>query len=105
MKTLISTLFAGLFVLAVATAVHAGMSGTGLGSIDSSGTAVVAIHSPGMSTAVSSNEKAYLDSNKVWAVNDIRTIPVERTFLGQKGAANSNLYCFDSGSRFCARAY
>jgi hypothetical protein len=106
MKTLISTLFAALFVLAVASVASAGdiTSFTSLSALDSSGVSVIAVHSPSMPLTISASENIYLDSNRVWSVSEVKNIGASRSEMAGKSMDKSSLYCFDSNSKFCARA-
>ena len=104
MKTLISTLFAGLFILAVASAVNAGSANEYFtaNALDSSGLAVVAPHSPSMPWTISAadtSDTSYLDSNKLSPVSEVKHV---RPAIA-KGTEKPILYCFDSGGMFCAR--
>jgi len=109
MKKMLSTLFVALFVMAAASIAYAGMAGTnynGLNTLDPSGQTILAVHSPVAPVVLSSHGQIYLDSGKIWAVNDVRNISPSKAFAtgtGMKGT--SKLYCFDSGSKFCAKAY
>ncbi len=108
MKTLIATLFAGLFVLAAASVAGAGVASAdyhGLAAIDASGVAVVAIQSPGTPYTATASENIYLDSNHVFAADEITTVPFTKTVVGRTGMEGAGMYCFDSGGRFCARAF
>ena len=106
MRKLIITAFAGLFVLALAAVSMAGESYHNLGSIDPSGYSAVQVHSPSYPVAVASQNLIYLDSGGKWAVADIRTTSSTSTASVSKGMEqNSKAYCFDSGARFCAKAF
>jgi hypothetical protein len=93
----------GLLVVAAATVSYAGHD-KGLASIDPSGIASVSIASPVSSLSVASTDKIYLDSNRIWAVNDLRYTGTAAAAVQQK-KSTENMLCFDSGSKFCARGY
>ena len=101
---------AGLFVLALATAAFAGIGGAssyGNNSLDPNGLASVTVNSPSYSTVASSERPICLDSSCKWAVNDIKVLgsPSMNTKVEKGMHEKGQVYCFDSGSRFCAKGF
>lgn len=103
MRKLTLFMVAGLLVVAAATVSYAGHD-KGLASIDPGGIASVSIASPVSSLSVASTDKIYLDSNRIWAVNDLRHGGTAAAAVQEK-KSTEKMYCFDSGSKFCARSY
>jgi len=109
MKKLILTMVAGALLAAFATVaqasgVHAGY--THLSAIDPAGSAVIAIKVPAAPIVTASVERVYFDSEGRWSANETFTVPFGGTInTGAAHGAVTPLYCFDSGSLFCAAAY
>ena len=98
MKKFIFLFAAAILMMASSTAL-AYMSGTD--AIDSNGVAVVSVHAPSFATQAASQDKVYLDSNHLWAANDLNG----SQFFAPEKKETGKIICMDSISRFCARSY
>jgi hypothetical protein len=101
---------AGVFVVLSASASQAGMMGhnfTSLDAIDSAGHVVVTIQAPSSPVVVSSLDRIYLDSNRLWSVADYSNVSSHGGMATVKTGASSagRLYCFDAVSKFCALSF
>lgn len=110
MKKLLMLLAAGVFVALSASASQAGMMGhnfTSLDAIDSAGHVVVTIQAPSSPIVVSSLDRVYLDSNRLWSVADYSNVSSREGMAAMKTGASSGerLYCFDAVSKFCALSF
>ena len=103
MRKLTLFMVAGLLVVAAATVSYAGYHNS-ISSIDTNGVASLSISTPSAPVSVASGEKVNLDSIGVFAVNDLRHEGTAAAAVQEK-KGTENMYCFDSGSRFCARSY
>lgn len=107
MKTLMMSLMAAAFVLVAASMASANMMGSdyhGLTAIDSAGIASIAIHSPSAPVVKAESEKLVFDSNGLFAVNVLKATETSAV-AGTDMEKGKNLYCFDSVTKFCAKAY
>ena len=90
---------AAILIMASATA-QAYTNGTK--AIDSNGVAVVSIAQPSYGMApVASSGHVYLDSNHVFAANDLKG----SQFFASEKKETGKFVCMDSINRFCARSY
>lgn len=111
MKTLMMGLMAAAFLFGAASLASADMMGSSfhdLTAIDSAGITTVAISAPSAPVGfVEVLDKIALDSNGIWLVNDIYATPAETGMMAGSSMEEKvkDLYCFDSTSKFCARAY
>ena len=101
MKTLTLIIATGIFLVAFGARAGA-WSGSDPSfhegyAIDPSAHAMVQINSPNLSSVTASNERIYLDSNGVFAVNELNG----STFSGIR-KEQGPMYCFDSTQKFCA---
>jgi hypothetical protein len=103
MRKLTLFMVAGLLIVAAATVSYAGYNDS-ITSIDTNGVASLSISTPSAPISVASGEKVNLDSIGVFAVNDLRHSGTAAAAVQEK-KGTENMYCFDSGSRFCARSY
>jgi len=103
MRKLTLFMVAGLLVVAAATVSYAGYNNS-FASIDTSGIASISITTPSSPVTMASTEKVTLDSIGVFAANDLRHAGTAAAAVQEKKRTES-MYCFDSGSTFCARSY
>lgn len=103
MRKLTLFMVAGLLVVAAATVSYAGYD-KGLGSIDPNGVATLSISTPSSPVNMASTEKVNLDSIGVFAANDLKHGGTAAAAVQEK-KGTEKMFCFDSGSRFCARGY
>ncbi len=103
MRKLTLLMVAGLLVVAAATVSYAGYN-KGLSSIDTSGVASISLTNPSSPVSVASTDTVRLDSIGVLAVNDLRHAGTAAAAVQEK-KGTENMYCFDSGSTFCAKSY
>ena len=105
MKRLMMTVIAGAFLLLYGAAANAFTGSNDYiygNSIDSSGTAVIAMHSPSASLWPVTHDRVSLDVTGVMAVNNLGSVNTEAALVPAKDTGSSMLYCFDSINRFCA---
>ena len=103
MRKLTLIMVAGLLVVAAATVSYAGYNNS-ISSIDTNGVASLSISTPSSPVIVASTEKVSLDSIGVFAANELRHSGTAAAAVTPK-ASTEKMFCFDSGSRFCARGY
>ena len=103
MRKLTLFMVAGLLVVAAATVSYAGYNNS-LASIDTSGIASVSIANPSSPLVVVPLAKVNIDSNGVFAANDLRHEGTAAAAVTGRTSTDKML-CFDSGSAFCARGY
>ena len=103
MRKLTLFMVAGLLVVAAATVSYAGYNNS-VTSIDTNGIASVSISSPSSALVVVPVAKVNIDSNGIFAANDLRHTGTAAAAV--KGRTSTEkMLCFDSGSAFCARGY
>ncbi len=103
MRKLTLFMVAGLLVVAAATVSYAGYD-KGWSSIDQNGVASLSISTPSSPVNMASTEKVNIDSIGVFAVNDLRHGGTAAAAV-TGSRSTEKMFCFDSGSRFCARGY
>lgn len=112
MKTLMMSLMAAAFVLVAASLASANMMGSGhhsLNAIDPAGVASIEIREAASPVGfVKVYDKISLDPNNLWVVNDIYSDHTGYETIAEKvgmEGTEKTLLCFDSVSKFCAKAY
>ena len=101
MRKLTLFMVAGLLVVAAATVSYAGYNNS-ITSIDPNGVASLSISTPSSPVSMASTEKVTLDSIGVFAANDLRNAGTAAAAVQEK-KGTEHMYCFDSGSNFCAK--
>ncbi len=100
MRTMMTFLFAAAILIMASATAQAYTNGTK--AIDSNGVAVVSIAQPSYGMApVASSGHVYLDSNHVFAANDLKG----SQFFASEKKETGKFVCMDSINRFCARSY
>lgn len=108
MRTLMMMLMAAVVVTLSATAVQAGSmhDSSSLSAIDSNGYTVVSINHASSDIVLTSHNAVTLDSNGYWTASNVWSGSSESMGMaGSEKMSKDKLYCFDSGSKFCAAAF
>jgi len=101
-------LYASALALMVAAfAVPAGAAWSGNDAIDSNGVAVVSIDNSlsGPTVMPATHDSVRLDSNGLFTAYGFERTSGEALVLNLRPIGKGMNYCFDSGSKFCTRAY